>query len=42
MNFYKTSETAAERILNDKLLARLIEYSTVKEVITEDASKLLT
>ena len=42
MNFYKTSETASERILNDKLIARLKEYSVVKDVVTDDASKLLS
>ena len=42
INFYKTSETATERILNDKLLALLKQRSVIKEVVTDDASKILS
>lgn len=41
INFYKTSETATERILNDKLIAFLKTSSSVREVVTDDAEKLL-
>lgn len=40
VDFYKTSETASERILNDKLIAVLKQYSVIKEVVTEDTNKL--
>ena len=42
VDFYKTSETASERILNDKLIAALKQYSVIKDVVTEDTSKLLS
>ncbi len=42
VNFYKTSEAATERILNDKLIAFLKASSVIKEVITDDTSKLLS
>lgn len=42
VNFYKTSEAATERILNDKLITMLKASSVIKEVVTDDASKLLS
>ncbi len=42
VNFYKTSEAATERILNDKLIAFLKASSVIKEVATDDTSKLLS
>ena len=42
MNFYKTSETATERILNDKLIVFLKTSSVIKEVVTDDTNKLLS
>ncbi len=42
VNFYKTSEAATERILNDKLIAFLKASSVIKEVVTDDTSKLLS
>jgi len=42
VNFYKTSDTASERLLNDKLVARLKEYASIKEVLTDDESKLIS
>ncbi|HTY09465.1 MAG TPA: trigger factor [Bacteroidota bacterium] len=42
MNFYKTSETAGDRILNDKLIAFLKQNSAVKETVTDDTTKLLS
>ena len=42
VDFYKTSETASERILNDKLIAALKQYSVIKDIVTEDTSKLLS
>ena len=42
INFYKSSETAGGKILNDKLIAFLKQQSSIKEIITDDASKLLS
>ena len=42
VNFYKSSETASERILNDKLIVLLKQNSVIKEITTDDASKLLS
>ncbi|MGA9408455.1 MAG: trigger factor [Bacteroidota bacterium] len=42
INFYKTSETAGGKILNDKLITFLKQQSSIKEIITDDASNLLS
>jgi trigger factor len=42
INFYKTSETAGEKILNDKLIAFLKQNSAVTETVTDDTTKLLS
>ena len=42
MNFYKTSETASERILNDKLIARLKELSAITLVTADESTKILS
>ena len=40
--FYKSSETASERILNDKLIAFLKQHSVITDVTTDDDAKLLS
>ncbi len=42
INFYKTSETAGGKILNVKLITFLKQQSSIKEIITDDASNLLS
>ncbi len=42
VTFYKSSETASERILNDKLIAFLKQHSAITDVTTDDTNKLLS
>ena len=42
IKFYKSSDTATERILNDKLVALLKQRSVIKDVVTDDESKLVS